>query len=87
MEIVLGWTIAIGVLLGFCYLAIQEDKAEKLKSELRIAREFREEGSSKINAFKEQLEAIMDKRFNTLVTDDYLRVKYKLKGCSDDLEG
>lgn len=84
MEIVIGWIIGIGVLLGFCYWAIQEDKAEERRMEARIDREFREERSSKINALKGPLEAIMDKRFNTLVTDDYLRVKYKLKGCSDD---
>lgn len=81
---IIGWTVVIGVLLGFCYLATKEAKAKERNENARIDREFREERSSKINALKGQLEAIMDKRFNTLVTDDYLRVKYKLKGCSDD---
>lgn len=70
------------LLIGVILLTYLEDWREKLKdaiSEERMEREMHFEQVDKVANHRNQLEAIIDRRFNSLPTD-YLRVKYTLEG-------
>lgn len=57
------------------------EKKEKFIKELKYEREIRKEQKERsyLRYFK-RLQTLLDKRFNTLDSSEYTRVKYKLKG-------